>query len=138
MLAARLSLIGESPAHGQLAAHRADWTDRIRQMAADHFDQRVWVEKIRVETRSPRQIDALAERDDPFGDLVRQIRNLPWADADLADIRADLDAMLAVLPTDLRHDEGRVNLDDPQQAQALVEDAKELLLARLLRAEGDE
>ncbi len=135
MLAARLLLTGESAAHPQLAASRGDWEDQLRRMATDHYDQRVWLEKIRLHTRSPLNLDALEERDDALGELLRQIRDLESADAALADIRTELDAMLTDGPTDPRAEQSTINLDDPARVQAILADAKDLLLSRLLRAE---
>ncbi|MBM4074981.1 MAG: hypothetical protein FJ267_04985 [Planctomycetes bacterium] len=75
LAAVRLEYEGRCEAHRLLAqdASRQQIIATIRSLAADFGDD-VWIEKIRFQTQSPLDLDALRERQDLIGDLLRDIQ----------------------------------------------------------------
>jgi exonuclease SbcD len=72
----RVILNGRTPVHGRLLVHPDELTANIRAVAADVSRQRVWVEKVRIETRSQLDLQALAQSDSPQGELLRYLQEL--------------------------------------------------------------
>ncbi|MGC5016340.1 metallophosphoesterase family protein [Streptosporangium sp. DT93] len=123
--AARVSLTGRSSAHLQLWNDRPRFVNEIRSLANEFGE--LWVEKVRIETRTP---DA---PDEGATGLLTELRRT--ADA----LRADEDALrrlitatplYASLPGDARGQDG-IRPQDPQWLSRLGEDAMDLLEAML-------
>lgn len=133
LLAARLEITGRSRAHAELCRDSAGWSERLRAAAA-HLGETVWVEKISLDTRSPLDLDDLAGRDDPLGELVKALRALRGDPAALAKLLAGFDDLKAKLPPDYRRLDAALDLDDPATLSALLEDLEQFLIPRLLDA----
>lgn len=116
----RAVLQGRTPAHGHLVLHTEELTANIRAMAADVSAQRVWVEKVSLETESPVDLRTLAQSDSPQGELLRYMQQLQ-SPADLALDLTALKSKLAgsgiALPAQ----------DDPQ----LLKGARDILISML-------
>ena len=133
LLAARLELTGASAAHRALSMDPQHWQQRYRDMAVDHFDERVWLEKIRFRTRAQIDLSAVDSLDDALGELLRDIRDLDSIDALLPEVSEEFNEMRAVLPSDPRLPDGIMpDLDDPQTRAELLDDIKQILIPRLL------
>jgi exonuclease SbcD len=72
----RVVFRGRTPVHGRLLVHPDELTANIRAVAADVSRQRVWVEKVRVDTRSQLDLEDLARSDTPQGELLRTMQGL--------------------------------------------------------------
>lgn len=136
LLAARIDLLGASPAHPALALRPGYFEERIREMAIDRFDDRTWLEKIRFRTTAPpdRAADTF---EDALGELLRAIRDTERVDDLLPELRAELAEMQKTLPNDPRLPPTVPDLDDPDRVATLLDEAKELLLPRLLEPEEE-
>jgi DNA repair exonuclease SbcCD nuclease subunit len=131
-LAARVVVVGATPAHATLFDDPDQWHNQIRAAATDAGE--VWVEKIQVATRPVVDLDELAARDDAVGQVVRALRE--GGDARLGELGGALGELGRKLPKELRERgaEGGLRLDDPDELRAIVSDAEQLLLGRLLAA----
>ena len=92
-LAARIEVVGASPAHAALARDPERWVEEVRSAATDLGD--AWVERVRFRTRAPVSRAALRSRDDLVGALVRALDAESETEADLARFTADLDDLPA-------------------------------------------
>ena len=74
LAAVRLEFAGRCAVHDQLAkdAARQQLVTNLRALASD-FGDNVWIEKIKFHTQSPLDLDALRERQDLIGQLLRDI-----------------------------------------------------------------
>ena len=133
-LAVRILVTGSTEAHFQLASYSQHWQAQLLHEIVDRFDDRVWVERIEFRTRVAMDLDVLAARDDALGELLRGIRDVDSMEAALSEVRSDLDEMLKRLPADPRTVDSRINLDDPEQLQAVLSDVKDILMPRLLQS----
>ena len=132
LLAARVVITGATRAN---AAIRRDVEKLVAEVraAANELDG-VWVEKVKVETRS--LVDFASLRDDPsaVGHLARRLAAMRDDDAEiagLADVFADLEKKL---PAELREGEGALSLVDPSVLRAALDDVEQTLLPRLVEA----
>jgi len=132
-LAVRVRVTGSTEAHFQLASYSEHWQAQLLHDIVDRFNDRVWVEKTEFRTGGAVDLEILAARDDALGELLRGIRDVDSMEAALSEVRSDLDEMFKRLPADPRSDETRVDLDDPDQLQAVLSDIKDILMPRLLQ-----
>ena len=135
-LAVRLELVGATRADGELRRHVNYWDNRLRELMIDHFDERVWVEKIKHQTRISTDLATLELNG--LGALVSGIHDTSLASSAIAEISSDFNQLVKQLPTDPRIAEGQLALDDEQLTSTLLADAKELLIGRLLDAGAGE
>ncbi len=131
LLAVRLEITGTSPAHAQLASDPEGWEQQMRAAVAD-LDDPVWIEKIRFNTRSPLDLDALLTHDDPLADLIRGLRELSQDPAGLADLSQVFNDLKTRLPPEYHKLEDALKLDDPATLAALLAEVEQLLIPRLL------
>jgi hypothetical protein len=134
-VAARVRLEGACPVHDDLMADPERWVNEIRSLAgAIGGDGSLWIEKVQVRTRRAADLAAL-EGEDALGGLLRTLRTLETDEAGLARLAegfADLERKLPpeVFETGETGDAARPT--DPARIRVLLEEAKDLLLARLL------
>lgn len=139
-LAVRVTVKGQTALHRVLVGQQDWFREQLQRLFVDQFEDRVWLEKVKLRTRYP-----LAHthdgRHEAYGELVAAIYDITPTAAVFADVREDLEKALKAIPGDGRLDDLRIDLDDEATAKMLVEDARELLTARLLNSsavdEGD-
>lgn len=132
-LALRVEVQGASRAHRDLACHADHWQVRLREALLNRFDDKVWVEKIKLRTRAT--VDpATWPADDPLSQLLPQVCDAESLNSAIAEVRADYEQLLKLIPSDPRLTDVADGLDDPSavpQSQ-LAADVQELLLGSLL------
>jgi DNA repair exonuclease SbcCD nuclease subunit len=135
-LAVRVVLQGASPCHARLRAEPERWTQQVRELGLEVGADRLWVEKVVLATRARRSLAAALAEDTAVGALLRDIEGLQPEDADVA----GLDDEIAALRPRLAQ-VGLDEEDDPTAAAtraAIVAEARDLLVARLLEQEDEE
>lgn len=133
LLAARVELVGPSALHATLKADPERVTQTVRAAALDVDAGPVWIERAVVRTRAERfDFDDGVGAAGPLGELAREISALKADPAALAAFVAELPA-LAELFRKYRPASGA---DAAAEPGALLEDARELLLARLSELES--
>jgi exonuclease SbcD len=116
----RVILNGRTPIHGRLLVHSDALTANIRAVAADVSGQRVWIEKVRIETRSQLDLESLAQSDTPQGELLRYLQELTSS----ADLDVDQTALKSKLATS--------GIEFPMENQTeLLLGAKDILISML-------
>jgi len=135
-LAARIRLMGACQAHGELSANPERWTNEIRTMATDISNGVVWIEQVKLHTRSHADLDHLLARDDAVGDLLRGLVSWESDEAFLTEVTGEFRSLASKLPPELRAAGEGIEWGNPQALRQVVEEVKHLLLARLLSAEG--
>jgi DNA repair exonuclease SbcCD nuclease subunit len=136
-LVVRVIFSGESLAHHDLVSDPDRWKNEIRAAAADISGETVWVEKIRVRTRLPGQSVSPDFTGSPVGQLSGMIESL-LNDPDALDqlVQAELSALAAKLPPEVKQGDDPLQTDDPAWQRMILDQARSLLLARLMK-EGD-
>jgi DNA repair exonuclease SbcCD nuclease subunit len=137
-LAVRVRLYGACTAHGELSAQHERWTNEIRTLATDVSNGTLWIEQVKMHTRTGIDLDQLLVRNDALGDLLRALVDWETDVAFLAEVASEFRDLLRRLPPELRHDEEAIALDNPEALRQAVEDVKHLLLARLLSQEDEQ
>jgi DNA repair exonuclease SbcCD nuclease subunit len=136
-VAARLRLVGATGLHGAMMGARDRVQAELRALSFELGGGDLWVEKILFGTRPRREAADLAARPDAIGSLVRSLDGV-GADPEVqAALAADLEDLLGKLPSEALEGEGAslAALRVPGRLAELLEDARAVVLARLLEAE---
>jgi exonuclease SbcD len=129
--AVRIEVSGACAAHQELAQPgiQDEAVSQIRDIA-NEWDDEIWIEKVKLHTSPPTDVDQLRQGQDLFGELLRDVQNLATNQEQLAALLAEsLSALSAKTGPEL-HAAG-ISLTDPEQLQTWLQQAEGLLLARL-------
>src|SRR5262249_50487201 len=135
-LAARITLVGTTPAHAALQSEHKRWCNEIRLTANDVADD-AWVEKIVIRTQTAIDLLALGARDDAVGHVVRSLRSLRTDPEAQRALLAELDDLRAKLPPELREGDDALQLDDPAILADALADLEQMVIPRLLQTGDD-
>jgi len=132
LVAARLRLEGACPVHGRLRAAREQVTNECRSLAGVLGSGDLWIEKVVFDTRRAESEEAAIARDDALGGLLRSVRDLELDPGRLASLAGEFADLSAKLPVGLRSGSDAFDPSRPEYIRECLEDAKALLLERLL------
>jgi DNA repair exonuclease SbcCD nuclease subunit len=141
-VAARVLVEGACPAHGELLSDPERWLQECRALSFA-FGGAAWIEKVRIHTRLPEEGRDPFAADDPLGGLLRSIRDLEADESEIAELAEEFADLKRKLPSELfdtgeggEGGDGGEALDPtrPEQLRGVLEEVKDLLLARLLAA----
>lgn len=132
VLAARVFVTGATKANAAIRRDIDRFVGELRSAAADILGDAVFIEKVKVETRSFFDLAQVREEASAVGHLARRLAAIKADDAEidaLASVLAELDKRL---PPELREGEGALTLSDAATVRAFVEEVEATLLPRLL------
>jgi DNA repair exonuclease SbcCD nuclease subunit len=132
-VAARVIIEGSSRAHAELCQNSERWVNEVRAAAMEIGGEGVWVEKIRIRTRTPIDLEELRDRDDALGQLVRSIQAIKTDQDELSWFIERLSDLRHKLPPELREAEDGLRLDDPAEISGLLDEVEQMLIPRLLQ-----
>ncbi len=136
-LAVRVQVWGSGPLHRLLAAQPETMERELRNAAIEASNARAWIEKIEFRTRPQLDLDRIAERDDPIGLLVRELRRLTADETLLRAVAGEaLGELQQKLPVELRDGHDALRLQDADVLLELLGEVESELLARLSGEEG--
>jgi DNA repair exonuclease SbcCD nuclease subunit len=72
----RAVLTGRCPAHGRLSSDPEAVSANIRAVASEVSQGKVWIEKVKLQTRPAIDFDSIAQSDTPQGELLRYLKEL--------------------------------------------------------------
>lgn len=131
-LAMRVRIAGSGPLHRLLATRPETVEQQLRGAAIEASNAQVWIEKIELTTRPELDLDRLAERDDPLGLLVRELRGLAADDAARGSVVEEaIRDLQQKLPLELREGPHALLLDAPDALAALLGEVEAEVIARL-------
>jgi len=132
LLALRLRIFGLCRAHSELMLYTDRWVNEMRMAATDISGGNAWIEKIQIQTQSRSSFDEMMRRDDAVGGLLRSIQRLGADDAEFLSILDELQDFRRKLPPEIQYGDEAIDLQDPELRREIIEDVKQLLVARLL------
>ncbi|WP_074311424.1 exonuclease SbcCD subunit D [Singulisphaera sp. GP187] len=130
LLAVRVVIHGASTLHDRLHADPERYVAEVRNLALERGVDRLWVEKVEIQTRSTRMMPVL---DGPIEEL-REVLDLLRADPEaLAALGEELTELRRKLPPDLTGGHDPLQLNDPEWLRAQLDEVQPFLLDLLLR-----
>ncbi len=134
-MAIRVSLHGRSEAHGELFGLERQLRAEVLAQAAAIAGERVWIEKVVVETEPRESADARAARGDAVADLQAILATAADDDTLIDALRADFAELLGKLPQEIAHGAPLIAAVRAGQLPDLVRATVPSLLARVDAAE---
>jgi exonuclease SbcD len=132
-VAARVELTGSAACHEEISANPDHWVQEIRALAAGVSSADVWVEKVRFAMDRPIDLAVLAARDDALGSFLRELAAAADSPDEIAVLREALADVRLALPSELLSGDDAVDPHAPELLARLVAEARDLLLARIVR-----
>ncbi len=123
LLAVRVLVTGQSAAHADLATRPEHWENQVRALALDSGAD-IWVEKVKLATQTALDIEALAQRDDPVGSLIRTLRELSSDDLSLQDFTNVFADLAQRLPAEYGELEDALDLREPRWTEGDASDGR--------------
>jgi DNA repair exonuclease SbcCD nuclease subunit len=124
MTALRVRLVGTTPLQGAIAANRAQWRDEV-QAACHRCHEDIWLEKLELRLERPAKTEADAA---PGASL--DLSRLLGDHAGTADIATEAERLVGEIAARLPSGSGAGDLPLGDSIEMLVEEARQLLLAR--------
>jgi len=106
----------------------------VRALAFEVGADRLWVERVKVQTRSPIDLKEARKREDAIGELLRSVEELD--DERLQEISGQFADLKAKLPSELRAGEEPFDPTDTETLRELLGGVEQLLLPRLTAEES--
>jgi len=132
--AIRVRISGASDAHSELSRDPELVRNEVISIANECGNGLLWVERVQLSTLPRLDRKALLERDDPVGEIVRIVAALRDQPSTLANWNVITD-LARKLPPEVGEGPDPIRLDPPVLRGA-IEEAEELLLARLSALEA--
>ena len=128
-LAVRILITGSCKAHESLMKDPDQWISQIRADATDLSSGLIWIEKVTFRTSPKFDHDKIQG---PIRDLIQYIQGIEAGVIFLKYLKEDYPKLKGKLPRELYKGENALDLESPDKAKILLEDAKHLLTSLLL------
>ncbi|MSQ73021.1 MAG: DNA repair exonuclease [Betaproteobacteria bacterium] len=133
-LAVRVTVAGKSPAHGELFGREAQLRAEILGQAALIGFNKLWVEKVRVETTSAADANDIKARADAIADLQALLEEAPGDEALLRGLAEDLQQLVGRAPFELTEAVADFRRIRNGEVAQIVREVSPALIAHLARA----
>lgn len=138
LAAMRLRFSGICPLHPRLVVQREQLVNECRSLGSEYGSERVWIEKIIIDTRLSAAIVETGLREDALSELLHAIHTWEVDEQRLSELGMQVSDLAKRLPLELRTGDDAFDPCAPQVLRASLENVKETLLERLLTAEPPE
>jgi hypothetical protein len=135
-IAARVRLVGATPAHAALSASPEQYANEIRVAATDLADDAVFIENVFFHTHTTIDLGKVRTQNDAIGELSRSIEAMKNDSTELGLLAAELADLKHKLPLELREGDGALSFDDAH-IRELLGQVEEMLVPRLLAREAE-
>lgn len=135
-LGVRVQLQGATRMTEELAARSHAWLERIRMMGAEIGDGDIWVERIQLETSDHPDRDVLKDQDSGFAHMLSAIEATARDFEAIEGVVDVVEELVQKLPVEAVDAGTGLDVHDPATVHRLVDEAKQLLVGRLLRMGG--
>jgi len=132
-VAARVELTGSAACHEEISANPDHWMQEIRALAVGVSTVDVWIEKVHFARDRPIDLAVLAARDDALGSFLREVAAAANSPDEIAMLREALADVRVALPAELLSGDDAVDPHAPELLTRLIVEARDLLLARIVR-----
>ena len=136
IVATRMRFVGASPVHAELRGKTQWLRQKLFELAAELGGEDLWIEKVELATTGKLDRGAVLAGDGALGGLARSILEVREEPSAVRGLEAALATFREKLPPEVFVGADGLRLDDPEVVARLIEEAKELLLGRLLQTRG--
>jgi len=134
-LAMRIRFEGGSRISDEMAAYPERLEQQINALGAEIAGDDLWIERVENATSGKLDLDSILAEDTAFGKLLKEIQAKPGNSEEIDGLEGVLADLRQKMPEAFSPD-SVFNLGDEQTVQRLVEEAKHMLVGRLLTVGG--
>ena len=135
-LAVRVEIVGPCRCHRQIAAEPRRWTGEVRAAALDVGRGNLWIEKVKLRTSLPIDLDRARATEGPIGELLELTAELKANPEGLPGLLVDdLQKLKKRLPAELTEGPDAVDFDHPDVLREMLEEVEQMLVRQLLSRE---
>lgn len=134
-LAVRVQLTGKTSVHGELFGRENDLRAEVLGQAITLGHDRLWLEKVRLATEAPDDLEALEGRADALADLQGLLREAQSDPDFIQSLQADLLGLVGKAPLELQSSVASFKDIRAGHLEALLDEVRPALMAHLARSE---
>ena len=135
-LAMRIRLQGATKIADELAAYPDKLEQRIKALGAETAGDDLWIERVENATNGKLDLESTLADDNAMGRLLKEILNITNGTDDIDGLKDKIAELRQKAPSEAFGDDSVLNLDDEQTVHRIVEEAKHMLIGRLLTVGG--
>ena len=135
-IAMRIRFEGATVISGELAAYPERLEQQIKALGAEMAGDDLWIERVENAAVGKLDLDSILSDDSAFGKLLKEILSAPDNPDEIKGLKEVLAELRQKIPSEAFGAGSFLNLDENQPIERLVEEAKNMLIGRLLSA-GD-
>lgn len=135
-IAMRVRFEGATAISNELTAYPERFEQRIKALGAEIAGDDLWIEKIEIATVSKLDLEAVLADGSAFGQLLEGILAAPSKPEEISGLEDVVAGVRQKIPSEAFGEDSLFNLDEPDTLDRLVDEAKQMLVGRLLTAGG--
>jgi exonuclease SbcD len=135
-MAMRIRFEGAAPISDALAAYPERFEQQIRALGAEIAGDDLWIERVENAATGKLDLGSTLSDDSAFGKLLEEILAIPENPDEINGLEDVIGDLRQKMPLEAFGGDSILNLDEHQTMMRLVEEAKHMLVGRLLGAGG--
>ena len=135
-LAMRIRLQGATKIADKIAAYPEKLEQQIKALGAETAGDDLWIERIENSTTGKLDLESTLAEDNAMAKLLKEILNITNGNDDIDGLKDKIAELRQKAPSEAFGDDSILNLDDEQTIHRIVEEAKHMLIGRLLTVGG--
>ena len=135
-IAMRIRFEGTTGLCDELAAYPERLEQEVRALGAEIAGEDLWVERVENAATNRMDLDSVLSDDTVFGEMLNEILATPGGPQAIDGLEQVIDDLRRKVPPEALRGASPLSLDDAEFIHGLVEEAKHLLVGRLLGAGG--
>jgi DNA repair protein SbcD/Mre11 len=135
-IAMRIRFQGATPLSGELSAFPERFDQQIKAIGAEIAGDELWIERVENATVGKLDLESRLSENSPFGKLLKDILATPQNPDEIGGLKDVIADLRQKIPSEAFGADSVLNLDESQTVERLVDEAKHMLVGRLLMVEG--
>lgn len=135
-MAMRIRLEGSTSISDEIAAYPERLEQQIKALGAEIAGDELWIERIENAAVGKLELESTLSDDSIFGKLLKDILATPDNPDEISGLKDVITDLRQKIPSEAFGTDSILNLDENQTVERLVEEAKHMLVGRLLSVGG--
>ncbi len=135
-LAMRIRFQGATRISDELAAYPERLEQQVKALGAETAGDDLWIERVENATACKLDLESTLADNTAFGKLLKEILATPGSAGEIDGLKDMVADLMQKMPSEAFGPDSVLNLDENQTVKRLVEEAKHMLIGRLLTAGG--
>ena len=137
LIALRIRYTGGTAISQELFAYPERFEQQVRALGVEIGGDDLWVERIENTVTGKLDLNSVLAEDSTLASLLAEILATPDNPDEITRLKDVLEVLRQKIPPDVFGPDSNINLDDPQTIVRLVDEAKHMLIGRLLTVGGE-